>query len=70
MRAPAQGIPRGMVQAYSCASVCCALCGDSPGSIDYEEYWTPEDAVLNAAAAQGWRVGRVGGCGAQRARQY
>ncbi|MGH3820983.1 MAG: hypothetical protein ACRDRE_25230, partial [Pseudonocardiaceae bacterium] len=55
--APTPGIPRAMAQVYPWVSVHCALCGDSPGSIDYEEYWTPEDAVLHAAAAQGWRVG-------------
>ncbi|MGH3685973.1 MAG: hypothetical protein ACRDSM_13120 [Pseudonocardiaceae bacterium] len=58
--APTPGIPRAMAQVYPWVSVHCALCGDSPGSIDYEEYWTPEDAVLHAAAAQGWRVGPGG----------
>ncbi len=58
--APTPGIPRAMAQVYPWVSVHCAQCGDSPASIDYEEYWTPEDAALHAAAAQGWRVGPGG----------
>lgn len=60
VRAPAPGIFRGMVQFSTWVSVHCAQCGDSPVSIDYEEYWTPEDAALHAAAAERWQVGPGG----------
>ncbi|MBV9160074.1 MAG: hypothetical protein JO281_00645 [Pseudonocardiales bacterium] len=50
----------GMLQVHTCVSVHCAQCGDSPSSLDFEARWPTEDDVLNAAAAQGWRVGPGG----------
>ncbi|MGH3809506.1 MAG: hypothetical protein ACRDRU_23335 [Pseudonocardiaceae bacterium] len=50
----------GMLQVHTCVSVHCAQCGDSPASLDGEAYWPPEDALLKAAADQGWRVGPGG----------
>lgn len=49
-----------MLQVHTCVCVHCAQCGDSPDSVDCEAYWPVEDAALDAAAAQGWRVGPSG----------
>ncbi|MEO7194993.1 MAG: hypothetical protein ABIZ05_09240 [Pseudonocardiaceae bacterium] len=49
-----------MLPVHTCVGVHCAQCGDSPDSVDSEAYWPAEDAALEAAAAQGWRVGPSG----------
>lgn len=46
-----------MVQVHTCVSVHCDQCGDSLGSPGGEAHYLTEDAVLDAAAAEGWRVG-------------
>jgi hypothetical protein len=49
-----------MIQVHTCVSVHCAQCGDSPGSPGFEAHYPTEDAALDAAAAQGWRIGSGG----------
>lgn len=49
-----------MVQVHTCVSVHCAQCGQALGSPGFEEHWPTEDAALDAAAAEGWRVGPGG----------
>jgi hypothetical protein len=58
---PAEAIEEiGMVQVHTCVSVHCDQCGDSLGSPGFEEHYLTEDVALDAAAAQGWRVGPGG----------
>ena len=49
-----------MVQVHTCVSVHCDQCGDSLGSPEVEAHYLTEDAALDAAAAEGWRVGPGG----------
>jgi hypothetical protein len=49
-----------MVQVHTCVSVHCGQCGDSLGDPGFEAHYPTEDAALDAAAAEGWRVGRGG----------
>ena len=58
--APVQDAYHAIAQAQTRASIHCAQCGDSPASLECEASWPPEDAALNAAADQGWRVGPDG----------
>jgi hypothetical protein len=58
--APVRDILPGMGQIQTWVSVHCAQCGDSPASPDGEAYWPPEETALDAAAAEGWRVGPGG----------
>jgi hypothetical protein len=54
---PAETIKEsGMVQVHTCVSVHCDQCGDSLGSPGVEAHYLTEDAALDAAAAEGWRV--------------
>jgi hypothetical protein len=46
-----------MLQLLTCVIIRCDQCGDSPGS---EAHHLTEDAALDAAAAQGWRIGPGG----------
>ncbi|MGH3840720.1 MAG: hypothetical protein ACRDS0_04615 [Pseudonocardiaceae bacterium] len=50
----------GMVQVHTCVSVHCAQCGQPLGSPGFEVHYPTEDAAMDAAAAQGWRVGPGG----------
>ena len=50
----------GMLQVHTCVSVHCGQCGDSLGSPGFEAHYPTEDAALDAAAGQGWRVGPGG----------
>ncbi len=50
----------GMVQVHTCVSVHCDQCGDSLGSAGFETHYPTEDAALDAAATEGWRVGPGG----------
>jgi hypothetical protein len=45
-----------MVQVHTCVSVHCDQCGDSLGDPGFEAHYPTEDAALDAAAADGWRV--------------
>jgi hypothetical protein len=45
-----------MVQVHTCVSVHCGQCGDSLGDPGFEAHYPTEDAALDAAAADGWRV--------------
>lgn len=47
----------GMLQLQACVIICCDQCGCSPGR---EAHYLTEDAALDAAAAEGWRVGSAG----------
>jgi hypothetical protein len=47
----------GMLQVQTCVSVHCAQCGDALGEPGFEAHYPSEDAALDAAAAQGWRIG-------------
>jgi hypothetical protein len=58
--APAPGTARGIVQVHTCVSVHCAQCGDALGNPGFEAHYPTEDAALDAAAADGWRVGPGG----------
>jgi hypothetical protein len=49
-----------MLQVHTCVSVACDQCGDTLGGPTCEAHYPTEDAVLDAAAAQGWRVGPDG----------
>jgi hypothetical protein len=49
-----------MVQVHTCVSVHCGQCGDSLGDPGFEAHYPTEDAALDAAAADGWRVGPGG----------
>jgi hypothetical protein len=49
-----------MVQVHTCVSVHCDQCGDSLGDPGFEAHHPTEDTALDAAAADGWRVGRGG----------
>ncbi|MGH3854096.1 MAG: hypothetical protein ACRDR6_11490 [Pseudonocardiaceae bacterium] len=50
----------GMLQVQTCVSVHCVQCGDALGDPGFEAHYPTEDAALDAAAAQGWRVGPGG----------
>jgi hypothetical protein len=50
----------GMLQVHTCVSVHCDQCGSSLGSPRFEAHYPTEDAALDAAAAQGWRIGPGG----------
>lgn len=41
-------------------SVHCDQCGEGPAGPGVEAYWSTETAALDAAAAEGWRVGPGG----------
>jgi hypothetical protein len=58
-----------MIQVHACVSVHCDQCGDALGDPGFEEHYPTEKSALTAAAARGWRLGRVGGGGARPARQ-
>jgi hypothetical protein len=47
----------GMLQLSTCVSVRCDQCGQRPGD---EAHYLTEDAALDAAAADGWRIGPGG----------
>jgi hypothetical protein len=47
----------GMVQLQTCATVRCDQCGDS---LRHGAHYPTEDAALDAATAEGWRVGSPG----------
>jgi hypothetical protein len=46
-----------MLQLLTCVIIRCDQCGDSPG---HQAHHLTEDAALDAAAAQGWRLGPAG----------
>ena len=46
-----------MLQVQTCVSVHCHHCGDALGDPGFEAHYPSEDAALDAAAAQGWRIG-------------
>ena len=46
-----------MLQVQTCVSVHCHHCGDALGEPGFEAHYPSEDAALDAAAAQGWRIG-------------
>jgi hypothetical protein len=50
----------GMLQVHACVSVHCAQCGSALGGPGFEAHYPAEDAALDAAGAQGWRVGPGG----------
>ncbi|MGH3427913.1 MAG: hypothetical protein ACRDQZ_10170, partial [Mycobacteriales bacterium] len=50
----------GMLQVHTCVSIHCDQCGDALGDPGFEAHHPTEDAALDAAAAQGWRVGPGG----------
>jgi hypothetical protein len=50
----------GMLQVHTCVSVHCDQCGDNLGGPGFQTHYPTEDAVLDVAAAQGWRVGPGG----------
>ncbi|MGH3852166.1 MAG: hypothetical protein ACRDR6_01430 [Pseudonocardiaceae bacterium] len=58
--APVQDTRRGMVRVHTCVSVHCDQCGDALGDPGFEAHYPTEDTALDAAAAQGWRVGPGG----------
>jgi hypothetical protein len=60
VRAPAQDTCHGMMQVRTCVSVHCGQCEDTLGGPEFEAHYPTEDAALDAAAAQGWRVGPGG----------
>lgn len=60
VRAPVQDTCHGMVQVRTCVSVHCDQCGDTLGGPEFQAHYPTEDAALDAAAAQGWRVGPGG----------
>jgi hypothetical protein len=49
-----------MVQVHTCVSVHCDQCGDSLGDPGFEAHYPTEDATLDAAVTDGWRVGPGG----------
>jgi hypothetical protein len=49
-----------MVQVHTCVSVHCDQCGDSLGDPGFEAHYPTENAALDAATADGWRVGPGG----------
>jgi len=46
-----------MIQAHTCVSVHCDQCGDALGSPEYELHYPTERSALDAATAEGWRLG-------------
>lgn len=58
--APVPGILPGIGEVHTWVGVHCAQCGNSPAILDGEAYWSFDDAILAAAADQGWRVGPGG----------
>jgi hypothetical protein len=49
-----------MVQVHTCVSVHCGQCGSALGGPRFEAHYPTEAAALDAAAAEGWLVGRGG----------
>lgn len=49
-----------MLQVHTCVSVHCVQCREDLGEQGFEAHYPTEDAALDAAAAQGWRVGPGG----------
>ena len=49
-----------MIQGHRCVSAHCDQCGDSLGGLEFEAHYPTEDAALDAAIAEGWRVGPGG----------
>ena len=47
-----------MLQVHTCVSVHCGQCGDALGSPGFEAHYPTEAAALDAAAAEGWLIGR------------
>ena len=47
-----------MLQVHTCVSVHWDQCGGSLGAPGLEAHYPTENAALDAAAAEGWRVGR------------
>jgi hypothetical protein len=47
----------GMLQVQTCVSAHCHQCGDALGGPGFEAHYPSENAALDAAAAQGWRIG-------------
>jgi len=45
-----------MIQGHACVSVQCDQCGDSLGAPEFQAHYPREDAALDAAIAQGWRL--------------
>lgn len=45
-----------MLQGHTCVSVHCDQCGDSLGAPAFEAHYPSEDAALDAAATEGWRI--------------
>ena len=50
----------GAVSLHTCVSVHCDQCGDALGDPGFEAHYPTEDAALDAAASDGWRVGPGG----------
>ncbi len=46
-----------MIQRHTCVSVHCDQCRDALGSPAFQAHYRSENAALDAAAAQRWRVG-------------
>jgi hypothetical protein len=54
---PAEEIEEmGMLQVHACVSVHCDQCGEPLGDPEAQGHYPSEDAALNAAATQRWRV--------------
>jgi hypothetical protein len=49
-----------MIQVHTCVSVHCDQCRDALGSPECERHYRAENAALDAAAADGWRIDRGG----------
>lgn len=49
-----------MIQVHTCVSVHCDQCRDALGSPECERHYRTENAALDAAAADGWRIDRGG----------
>jgi hypothetical protein len=49
-----------MLQVHTCVSVHCGQCGDALRGPEFEAHYPTEVAALDAAAAEGWLVGRDG----------
>ena len=47
-----------MLQVHTCVNVHCGQCGSALGGPGFEAHYPTEAAALDAAAAEGWLVGR------------
>lgn len=46
-----------MIQVHTCVSVHCDQCGDALGGPVHMAHFRTENAAMNAATADGWRIG-------------